>query len=110
MIFIFIIEVMKIMIKATGLDLTEPLKVYIEEKLDSLNRLLRGIDADVVRARVEVARSTRHHRSGNVYHVDINLDLPGKVLRAEEDHDDMRAAIDAVKDKLRREIEKYKGK
>lgn len=99
---------MKIIIKATNLDLTEPLKVYIEEKLESLNRFLQAIDADVVRARVEVARSTRHHRSGNVYHVDINLDLPGKVLRAEEDSEDIRVAIDAVKDKLKREIEKYK--
>ena len=98
------------MIKATNLDLTEPLKVYIEEKLESLNRLLQGVDGDVVQARVEVARSTRHHRNGNVYHVDINIDLPGKVLRAEEDAEDIRAAIDAVKDKLRVEIGKYKDK
>jgi len=42
--------------------------------------------------------------------VDANLDLPGEVLRAEEDSNDVRAAIDAVKDKLKREIEKYKTK
>ncbi len=32
------------------------------------------------------------------------------MLRAEKDDADIRAAIDIVKDKLKREIEKYKNK
>lgn len=101
---------MRIIIKATNLDLTEPLKIYIEEKIGGLEKFLSAIDSDVIQARVEIARATHHHKQGNVYHVDVNLDLPSKVLRAEKDDTDVRAAIDAVKDKLKREIEKYKAK
>ena len=101
---------MKVIIKATNLDLTEPLKNYIEGKMESLNKFFPGLSPDAVKARIEVARSTRHHRQGNVYHVDVNLKLPGHLLRAEKDDADVRAAVDAVKDKLKREIEKYKDK
>jgi len=101
---------MKVIIKATDLELTGPLRVYIEEKIGSLDKFLQSFDGDSIQARIEVARSTRHHKHGEIYHVDVNLDLPGKVLRAEEDDADARAAIDAVKDKLKREIEKYKTK
>ncbi len=101
---------MKVIIKATNLELTEPLKTYIEDKVEGLSKFFPGLDPDAVKARVEVARSTRHHKRGNVYHVDVNLELPGTVLRAEKDDADIRAAIDAVKDKLKREIDKYKEK
>jgi len=101
---------MKVIIKATNLELTEPLKVYIEEKMEGLSKFFPNLDPDAVKSRVEVARSTRHHKQGNVYHVDVNLELPGTVLRAEKDDADIRAAIDAVKDKLKREIDKYKEK
>jgi len=36
------------------------------------------------------------------------LDLPGKVLRAEHEDWDARVAVDQMKDKLKREIIKYK--
>lgn len=104
-----IMRIMKIIIKATNLGLTEALKIYIERRMQSLEKFISAFDNDAVRARIEVARSTRHHKQGNVYHVDVNLELPGAVLRAEKDDSDIRAAIDAVKDKLKREIEKYKG-
>lgn len=100
---------MKVIIKATNLDLTEALKIYIERKMQNLEKFISALDNDAIKARIEVARSTRHHKRGNVYHVDVNLDLPGSVLRAEQDSADVRVAIDAVKDKLKREIEKYKG-
>lgn len=102
--------VMKVIIKTTNLELTEPLKAYIEEKMESLGKFFPNLDPDVVKSKVEVARSTRHHKQGNVYHADVNLELPGAVLRAEKDASDIRAAIDGVKDKLKREIDKYKGK
>ena len=102
---------MKVIIKATNLELTGPLKVYIEEKMDDLDKYLQSLEQSSIQVRIEVARASNHHRHGeDVYHVDANLDLPGEVLRAEEDSDDARAAIDAVKDKLKREIEKYKTK
>lgn len=72
-----------------------------------MDKFLSRFDEADVQARVEVARSTRHHRTGKVYHVDVNIDLPKKVIRAEDEGTDIRAAIDSVKNKLQREIVKY---
>lgn len=100
---------MKITIKATAVDLTPALKEYIEEKIGSLAKFLTRFDAEgAVGARVEVGRTTRHHHKGLVFRAEVNIDVPGKVLRAETEDSDIRAAIDKAKDKLKREAEKYK--
>ncbi len=102
---------MRILIKATALDLTPALKVYIERKLGAVGKLLRPFEKEgETELRVEIARNTRHHRSGPVFMAEANLRLPGKVLRAVENHIDARAAVDKVENKLRLEVEKYRTK
>lgn len=102
---------MKIIIKSTNLDLTPALKEYIEEKIGALQKFVSRFDLEgAVEARVEVGRTSKHHLKGKVLRAEVNLDLPGKVLRAEDEDYDVRVAIDRVRDKLKREIEKYKEK
>ena len=98
---------MRIFIKATGLELTEPLKTYIEEKIGGLGRLLGHFEANTIKVQFEVARSSRHHRRGEVYRAEANMELPQDILRAEGNDTDVRAVVDAVKDKLKREVEAY---
>jgi putative sigma-54 modulation protein len=98
---------MNITIKATDIDLTAPLKAYIEDKIGGLERFLKRIDADTVKTQVEVGRDSKHHQKGDVYRAEVNIELPDGMLRAEVTDWDVRVAIDSVRDKLRREIEKY---
>ena len=99
---------MRIDIKSRELDLTEPLKKYIDTRIGSLDKYLKRFDEGLIRAEVEVARSTQHHRHGDVYYAEVNLTLPGKLLRATHEGGDVRECIDKVKDTLQREIDKYK--
>lgn len=99
---------MKITIQAPNLELTPALNQYIEEKIGGLEKFLKKFHPEDVLARVDVGRSTRHHLHGKVYHVDVNLLLPGGTIRAAHDDEDIRKAINAVKEKLKREIEKFK--
>ena len=99
---------MTINITANNLDLTPPFREYIEEKINSLDKLLSHFDPGSVTARVVVARTTNHHKHGDVYHADGNLKFPGEVIRAEAEGDDPRKVIDEVKDKLHRELVKIK--
>lgn len=102
---------MKIQIKATELTLTPSLKTYIGEKLQPLARFVGRYDKEgAVEMRVEVARTTRHHKHGDVFQAEANLVLPGKMLRAVHADVDVRTAIDKMKIKLRQEIEKFKTK
>lgn len=99
---------MQISIKARELDLTDPLKEYIDVRMRSLGKYLKRFDEDSVLVEVEVARSTQHHRHGDVYYAEVNLTLPGKLLRATHEGGDVRECIDKVKNTLQREIDKYK--
>lgn len=96
-------------IKATELVITPALKVYIGQKMAVIERLLKRFDASgQPELWVEVARTTRHHHRGEVFMAEATLRLPGKILRAKQESDNIRAAVDEVQSKLRLEIEKYK--
>lgn len=102
---------MKINIK-TNLDLTAPLRTYIDEKLAPLAKFLKKFDeTGEAEIWLEVSRTTRHHGKGEeVFLAVADLRLPHKILRAEEYAADIRKAIDQARDTLRLEIEKYKTK
>lgn len=101
---------MKITLKWTNLEPIESIVVFVDEKIGGLVKFIPTYDADgVAEAWVEVARTTHHHKTGNmVYLAEANLRLPGKILRAEEIHKDLRQAIVKVKKELERQIKGYK--
>lgn len=100
---------MKINIKATNLDLTPSLNVYIEEKLGTLAKFIQRFDEEgVAELWLEVARTTKHHHKGNVFMAEADIRLPKKILRGVEYAGDIRASIDLLRNTLRQEIEKYK--
>lgn len=96
---------MNYIFKGTGLDLTEELEESVKQKMEGSEKLLKNFPG-IVEARVELGRTTSHHRSGDIYRAEINLRVDGEVLRAEAEAFDIHAAIDGVKDKIHREIEK----
>ncbi|MBI4992065.1 MAG: ribosome-associated translation inhibitor RaiA [Candidatus Harrisonbacteria bacterium] len=102
---------MKIQVKATGFDLTPSLNQLVEQKLSGIAKLLaRWERKSEVLLRVELAKNTKHHNKGNIFYAEANLDLPMKVLRIEETNEEMHAAIDKLKDRLKKELSKYKEK
>lgn len=103
---------MRIQIKSTNLDLTPALGVYIEDKLGSLQKFLDTLEGgkSEVLARVEIARTTKHHAKGPVYRVEVNLGLNKNFIRVEEEGYDIRAAIDVIRDVLQSKIVKFKEK
>jgi ribosomal subunit interface protein len=48
--------------------------------------------------------------SGKIYRTEVNLSLPGELLRVEKTEKDIFKSIDKVKDHLRLSIQKYKDK
>lgn len=102
---------MQLDLKTTNLELTSPLKEYVEKRLEPLSRFVKRYEEKgEVRMFVELARITRHHQKGNVFYAEANVELPGKIVRAEATHEDIRAAVDVLKDVLKREFKKYKDR
>jgi len=101
---------MKINIKATGIELTQAISDYVHKRIFSIEKYLdRKNNPDVV-AQVEVGRSTRHHKAGNIFRAEIHIMGINLDAYAVSEMEDLYAAIDIVKDEIVRNIVHLKGK
>ncbi len=96
---------MRIAITTKNIALDNPLRVFVEDKIGDLERLVRG---NVVEAHVEIGKPSEHHRKGSVFYAEVNLKVGGTVLRAQAQREDLRIAIVEAKDELQLQIKKFK--
>lgn len=101
---------MQIKIKATNMDLTDALKAYVEEKINSVEKFTVPHEEEVPLAEVEIGKTTKHHNVGDVFRAEVNLSVRGRGYRAVSEKNDLYAAIDDVRNELVREINSAKGK
>jgi putative sigma-54 modulation protein len=99
---------MQIQIKATKIELTDAIRDYVQKKCDMLEKYLG--DVQVINCHFEVGLAVGGQNSGEIFRGEINLDVPGKLLRVEKTEQDLYKAIDKVKDHMEQEIIKYKEK
>jgi len=93
---------MNINTKATNLSLTPAIEEYLVKKLESLEKFLRNVEGVLIS--VEVGKTTRHHRSGDIFLAEIHIKAAGEEFYAKVEKDDLYAAIDEVKDEMIREL------
>jgi ribosomal subunit interface protein len=106
---------MNINIKATNIELDEPLKIWVNEKFIELKKLLDPFKNDdgkraLTQLFVEIGRTSKHHNKGDVYRAEAQIQLPKKLLRAESTNADLRTAIIETRDELSGQIIVYRGK
>lgn len=95
---------LSIKISAKNMDLTEPIKDYVYSKLDGMQKFFPQVQL----FEVELRQDDKHRKGHFV--AEVNTTVPGTLLRATETHEDLYAAIDAVKDQVERQLQKRKGK
>lgn len=96
---------MKISIQGRNLEISSRLREYAETKVNKLSRYLSTINEVRVDLAVENTRAAEDSQIAQ-----ITVYSRRTILRAEEQSGDIFASIDAVLDKLHRQIERYKGK
>lgn len=97
---------MEISIHGHNIEVTPRLRNYVEKKTGRLDRYMPNLDNLRVDLSAENARNAVERQIAQV----TVRDNRGTILRAEERSNDMFAAIDAVVDKLYRQISRYQGK
>lgn len=88
-----------------NIEITEAMQAYAEDKLARLNRF----SDQIIDAKVVMSYTTSKHH-GNPAKVEVQVNLPNGIIRAEERGQDTYAAIDLVVDKLERQLKKFKGR
>jgi putative sigma-54 modulation protein len=96
---------MNVELHSRHLPITEQVRDYVERKIGRLDRYL----PDIQSTRVDLDRRLTHSQ-GEVHSAQVTAWVNGTVLRAEELHADLYAAIDLAAEKIHRQIERYKGK
>jgi putative sigma-54 modulation protein len=96
----------KVEITAKNLQLGDQIREYISKKVSRLERILPEIEE----TRVELASSKaiRNRKERDV--AQFTLQGKGFTLRSEETGSDLMTAIDKSADKMKRQIERFKGK
>lgn len=98
---------MTIDITTKNITLDEALKVFVDEKMSALEKLVGTGPSSV---RVEIGMPSKHHRSGPVFRAEANLKMGSMLFRAEATDYDLRTAITKVKNELQIQIKKSKEK
>ena len=116
---------MKINIVSQNIELNDALKEWIYDKLGSLEKYEKNLFKEnyygklgrffgkgkpKVEMWVEIEKTTEHHNKGEIFRAEAQMRFPGESIRVEETDEDIRQAINEVKDELQREIKEYKGK
>jgi len=90
-----------------GMDRSEAVEAKVRERAGKLERFAERITS----CRVVVERATHRHHKGDVYHVRVDVTLPGHEIAATRDperadtHEDVYAAVRDAFDAARRQIE-----
>lgn len=95
-------------IHGTGIELTDAIRNYVEEKVATLDKFLEA--NGVTKIEVDVGMRTHHHLKGMIFYAEINVLHPGGMIRVEKDAEDLYKAIDKVKDHLKVEFDTLKDK
>lgn len=89
-------------IRGQQIEVTEALRDYVDKKLSRLDKYFDAPLTSDGTVTLSVVRG--------LHVVEVTIPLTGVMLRAEDRSDDMYASMDAVADKLERQIRKHKTK
>ncbi|MEW6568241.1 MAG: ribosome-associated translation inhibitor RaiA [Chloroflexota bacterium] len=93
-------------ISVHNLELTDRLRDYVTKKVAKLDRYLVVLEE----AKVDLSYAKSARSASDRHVAQLTVLGRGVMLRAEERSDDIFAAVDAVLEKINRQIERYKGR
>jgi len=97
---------MVINIQFSNVDSTDALKSYAYDKINGLQKYFDNIQ----QADINIGRTTNHHQKGDVYYAEVNLHVPGDMIRVRKKTTDLYKAIDKVRDHMTVELKEFKDK
>lgn len=92
---------MNINIKATNIELTDAIRDYVEKKVESIEKFLNN---DNVQVQVEVAKTTNHHKNGEVYKAEFDIRANGKKFFTVAESEDLYSAVDMARESMISEL------
>ncbi|MEN9622030.1 MAG: hypothetical protein RLZZ67_464 [Candidatus Parcubacteria bacterium] len=96
-------------VKGTGITLTPSIDTAIDKIVEALDKYVTAADTSAL-IEIEVAKTTNHHRSGDIFRAEINFRSKIGNIRAEAEREDLYIALSAVKDEIAESLRSRKAK
>lgn len=94
-------------IKATNMELTEAISDYVNKRLEGIKKFSKE---DEIVTRVEVGRTTNHHKQGDFFKAEFDINIKGKKFYTVSEKEDLYEAIDDAREEIVRQITSKKDK
>jgi len=99
---------MNINIKATNMELTSAISDYANKRLSSIEKFVKTGEEMI--AYVEVGKTTNHHKQGDVFRAEFNIEISGSKFYTVSEKEDLYSAIDDAKYEIIRQIKTSKDR
>lgn len=100
---------MQLQLFCEGVNLMEQEREYITKKILHLEKYASDLIDESSSVRVDVRHNKLKH-SGKLFLVQVTLFVHPSILRAEESGTTLEESVDLVEEKLKKQVERYKGK
>lgn len=97
-------------IKTTNHDLTPDIASQVYEKLGVIEKYLNTTGDHETLAEVEIGLLSNHHKKGDIYRSEINLNYDGERYRATSENQSISESLDNLKDEILRQLAKHKDR
>jgi ribosomal subunit interface protein len=94
-------------IKATNMELTGAISDYVNKRLAAIDKFVK--EGEMV-SYVEVGKTTNHHKQGDVFKAEFNIEIMGNKFYTVSEKEDLYIAIDDAKEEIIRQITKNKDR
>lgn len=91
-----------------NLEITPELRTHVEREIDSLVKFMD--QALWEKVKVELGMTSKGQKQGSIFRAEINLPVPGKLLRAEATAENLHTAINEAKELMERHLRRYQGR
>lgn len=99
---------MKVNIRAKNIELNSAISEYVSKRLSSIEKFLKN--GEEMSGFVEVGKITRHHKQGDFFISEFDINIGGENFYAESEKEDLYAAIDDSKEEIVQKIAQNKDR
>ena len=94
-------------IKATNMELTGAINDYINKRLAGIEKFIKNSEMN---SNIEVGKTTNHHKRGDVFRAEFNIQISGTKFYAFSEKEDLYTAIDDAKEEIVRQVTSNKDR
>ena len=99
---------MSINIKTTNMELTSAISDYVNRRLVGVEKFIK--DGEEMIAYIEVGKTTNHHKQGDIFRAEFNIEISGAKFYTFSEKEDLYVAIEDAKEEIVRQIKTNKDR